>query len=65
MKSTFGLLDEVATANVEHYQLVNGRVLFNCGNGGTCATRFIDGNVQIVKQGILGEHIIEYLHVRE
>jgi len=65
VKDKFGLLDEAATANVEPYHIENGRALFACGSSGTCATKFIDGNIQIIKQGILGEHIIEYEHVRE
>lgn len=65
VKNKFGLLDEAATANVEPYLIQNGRALFACGSSGTCAANFIDGNIQIIKQGILGEHIIEYVHVRE
>ena len=65
VKGKFGGLEEAAIADVEPYRMENGRALFACGNGGTCATEVVEGNIQIVKQGILGEHIIKYLHVKE
>ena len=65
VKGKFGGLAESTIADVEPYRMENGRALFACGSGGTCATEFVEGDIQIVKQGILGEHIIKYLHIRE
>ena len=62
-RSKFGILDEAATAHVEKYEIVEGQLQFQCGSINPCAVRFYDNYLELVKSGIINEHIIKFDHI--
>ena len=66
-RSKYDLLDEAATAHVEKYELVEGQIQFQCGQINPCAIRRYDEEkfIELVKSGIINEHIIKFDHITE
>lgn len=64
-RSTFDLLDEAATVHVEKYEAVKEQLQFKCGSVNPCAVRFYDTYLELVKSGIINEHIIKFDHVNK
>jgi hypothetical protein len=60
LRGTFGELDEKATLHIERYGYLEDRVLFECGSLAPCTIRFGDGYIELIKPGMLNEHIIRY-----
>lgn len=63
IKSRFGLLDEAATIHIERYGHLQDRLAFECGGMSACTIRVGDGYIELIKPGIINEHIVRYLHV--
>lgn len=64
-RSTYDLLDEAATVHVEKYNVVEDQFQFRCGSISPCAVRFYKTYLELVKNGIINEHIIKFDHIRE
>lgn len=64
-RDTFGVLEEAATVHVEKYEIVKGQIQFQCGSLNPCAIRlYNDENfIELVKSGIINEHIIKFDHI--
>ena len=62
-RSKFGILEEAATAHVEKYEIIEGQLQFQCGSINPCAIRFYDNYLELVKSGIINEHIIKFDHI--
>lgn len=60
LRGTFGELDENATLHIERYGYLEDRVLFECGSLAPCTIRFGDGYIELIKPGMINEHIIRY-----
>ena len=64
-RDTFGVLEEAATVHVERYEMVKGQLQFQCGSLNPCAVRFYDDYIELVKSGIINEHIIKFDHITQ
>lgn len=62
-RSKFDILDQAATVHVEKYEMVEGQLQFQCGSLNPCAIRFYDNYIELVKSGIINEHLIKFDHV--
>jgi len=60
LRGTFGELDEKATLQIERYGYLEDRVIFECGSLAPCTIRFGDGYIELIKPGMINEHIIRY-----
>jgi hypothetical protein len=63
MKGEFGLLSEVATIQIERYGYLGDRIVFECGSLAPCTIRLGDGFLELIKPGVINEHIVRYNHV--
>lgn len=64
-RSHFDILDEAATVHVEKYENVKGQIQFKCGSVNPCAVRLYSDYLELVKSGIINEHIIKFDHVAD
>ena len=64
-RSKFDILDEAATVHVEKYEIVEGQIQFQCGSLNPCAIRLYneENYLELVKSGIINEHIIKFDHI--
>jgi len=60
LRGTFGLLDEKATLQIERYGYLEDRIIFECGSLAPCTIRFGDGYIELIKPGMITEHIVRY-----
>jgi hypothetical protein len=60
LRGTFGVLDEKATLQIERYGYLEDRIIFECGSLAPCTIRFGDGYIELIKPGMINEHIIRY-----
>ncbi len=60
LRGTFGVLDEKATLQIERYGYLEDRIIFECGSLAPCTIRFDDGYIELIKPGMINEHIIRY-----
>jgi hypothetical protein len=63
MKGEFGLLSEAATIQIERYGYLGDRIVFECGSLAPCTIRLGDGFLELIKPGVINEHIVRYNHV--
>jgi len=63
LRGTFGELDEKATLHIERYGYLEDRIIFECGALAPCTVKLGDGYLELIKPGIINEHIIRYQHV--
>ena len=63
IKSRFDLLDQAATIHIERYGYLQDRIAFECGALSACTIKIGAGFIELIKPGIINEHIIRYLHV--
>ena len=64
LRDRFGVFEELATAQIERYGYVDDRIAFECGAMSACTLRFGDGYVELIKPGVINEHIVRYHHRR-
>lgn len=64
-RNTFGILQEAATIHMEQYEEVEGQTQFKCGSVNPCALRFGEDFVELVKSGIINEHLVKFNHIVE
>jgi len=63
MKGKFDLLSEVATIQIERYGYLGDRIVFECGSLAPCTIRMGDSFLELIKPGVINEHIVRYNHV--
>ncbi len=65
IRDTFGLLTKPIIAHLDVYRIVDGQVMFDCGSSAPCVIEFTDDAINVIKRGIVKDHVIKYLHVKE
>ncbi len=63
LRNRFGLLDEAATVQIERYGYLGERIAFECGALSACTIELGDGYLELIKPGVINEHIVRYRHV--
>jgi len=63
LRGTFGQLDEPATAQVEKFGYIEDRLIFECNSLSPCSISLRDDYLDLIKPGIINEHIIKFNHV--
>lgn len=63
IKGTFGQLSESATVHIERYSYLEDRIVFECGSLAPCTIKLGEGYLELIKPGVITEHIIRYNHV--
>ena len=63
MKGEFGLLSEAATIQIERYGYLGDRIVFECGSLAPCTIKMGDGFLELIKPGVINEHIVKYNYV--
>ena len=63
LRGTFGQLSEAATVQIEKFGYLEDRVVFECGSLSPCTIKFSEDYLELVKPGVITEHIIKYNHV--
>ena len=63
LRGTFGELDEAATLHIERYGYLEDRIVFECGSLAPCTIKLADGYLELIKPGVINEHIIRYQYV--
>ncbi len=63
VRDTFGYLEEKATVQFERFGYMQDKIIFECGSLSPCTIKPADGYLELVKPGMLNEHIIKYNHI--
>ena len=63
VRDTFGYLDEKATVQFERFGYMQDKIIFECGSLSPCTIKPADGYLELIKPGIINEHIIKYIHI--
>ena len=63
VRDTFGYLDEKATVQFERFGYMQDKIIFECGSLSPCSIKPADGFLELIKPGMLNEHIIKYNHI--
>ncbi len=62
LRDRFGEFDQLATVQIERYGYLDNRIAFECGAMSACTLRFGDGYIELIKPGVINEHIVRYHH---
>ncbi len=65
IRGKFGYLSEPATAQVERYGYLEDRIVFECGSLAPCTIKTGGGFLELIKPGMLNEHIVRYTQIVE
>ena len=63
VRDTFGYLKEKATVQFERFGYMQDKIIFECGSLAPCTIKPADGYLELIKPGMLNEHIIKYNHI--
>ncbi len=63
LRGDFGQLKELATVQIEKFGYLEDRLVFECGALSPCTIKLHDSYLELIKPGIINEHIIKYNHV--
>jgi hypothetical protein len=63
LRGKFGQLNESATVQIERYGYLEDRIVFECGSLSPCTIKLGEGYLELIKPGVINEHIIRYSHV--
>ncbi len=63
VRGTYGQLTEPATAQVEKYGYVEDKIIYECGSLSPCSIKLGDDYLELIKPGVINEHIIKFNHV--
>jgi len=63
VRDTFGYLDEKATVQFERFGYMKDKIIFECGSLSPCTIKPADGYLELIKPGMITEHIIKYDHI--
>ncbi len=62
LRDRFGEFEQLATVQIERYGYLEDRIAFECGAMSACTLRFGEGYVELIKPGVINEHIVRYHH---
>lgn len=66
IRSKFGILDEKAVAHVELYSFEeDNKVRFECDGTAPCRVIFDGDSMEMIKAGMLNEHILPFIRIDE
>ena len=65
VRDTFGYLEERATVQFERFGYMQDKLIFECGSLSPCTIRPAEGYLELIKPGMINEHIIKYNHITE
>ena len=65
LRGTFGQLTENATIQIEKFGYLEDRLVFECGSLSPCTIKLYDDFLELIKPGVINEHIIKYNHIVE
>jgi len=51
------------TVHIERYGYLEDRLVFECGSLAPCTIKLGEGYMELIKPGVINEHIIRYNHV--
>ena len=60
LKSKFGVLEQHATAQIERYGYLEQKIMFECGAMSACSIKIGDNYLELIKPGVINEHIVRY-----
>ncbi len=63
IRDTFVYLDEKATVQFERFGYMQDKIIFECGSLAACSIIPADGYLELIKPGMINEHIIKYNHI--
>ena len=63
LRSKFNELTENGTVQIERFGYMDDKLIFECGALSPCSIKLNDGYLDLIKPGIINEHIIKYNHV--
>jgi hypothetical protein len=63
LRGTFDLLEQNAILQIERYGYLEDRIVFECGSLAPCTIKLGDGYLELIKPGVINEHIIRYRHI--
>jgi len=63
LRGKFDRLDELATIQIEKFGYLEDRIVFECGSLAPCTIKLYNDYLELVKPGMINEHIIRYNHV--
>jgi len=63
LRGKFGQLTELATVSIGRFGYLEDRLVFECGSLAPCTIKLGDGFLDLIKPGVINEHIIRYNHV--
>lgn len=63
LRGSFGELEQKATLHIERYGYIEDRIIYECGSLSPCTIRLGEGYIELIKPGVINEHIIRYNHV--
>jgi hypothetical protein len=63
LRGRFDELPAEATAQIERYGYLEDRIAFECGALAPCTVRLGDAYLELIRPGIVTEHIVRYHHV--
>jgi hypothetical protein len=63
LRGKYGLLPEAATITIERYGYLQDRIVFECGALSPCTVKLNDDYLDLIKPGVINDHIIKYDHV--
>jgi len=63
LRGSFGELEQKATLHIERYGYIEDRIIYECGSLAPCTIRLGDGYLDLIKPGVINEHIIRYNQV--
>ena len=65
IRDTFGLLEKPVVAHLDVIRRVDGQVMFDCGDSTPCTIEFPNDSMQVVKRGVVKDHVIKYEHIED
>ncbi len=63
LRGKFGVLAEKATAQIERYGYLEEKIMFECGAMSACSIKIGDDYLELIKPGVINEHIVRYDYV--
>ena len=63
LKGKFAGLTESVTLHFERYGYLENRIVFECGSLSPCTINTAEGYLNLIKPGVINEHIIKYSHI--
>lgn len=64
IRGKFGHLEENATVHVEKFGFFEDQIVYECGSLAPCTIKLHEGYLELIKPGMINEHIIKYHHVK-